>query len=68
MPGEHLQQQGSAPKPVGQELIIPALAVGFTVYYFWTVEELAWEAKANGRSRKSGSPSSVRSTPFSSRR
>ena len=48
MPGEHLPQQGSAPKPVGQELIIPALAVGFTVYYFWTVEELAWEAKANG--------------------
>jgi hypothetical protein len=32
----------------GQELIIPALAVGFTAYYFWTVQELAWEAKANG--------------------
>ena len=35
-------------KPIGQELIIPALAVGFTAYYFWTVQELAWEAKANG--------------------
>lgn len=35
-------------KPVGQELIIPGLAVGFTAYYFWTVQELAWEAKANG--------------------
>lgn len=34
--------------PVGAELIIPALAVGFTAYYFWTVQELAWEAKANG--------------------
>jgi hypothetical protein len=22
--------------------------VGFTAYYFWTVQELAWEAKANG--------------------
>jgi hypothetical protein len=42
------QRQGSAPKPSGQELIIPALAVGFTAYYFWTVQELAWEAKANG--------------------
>jgi hypothetical protein len=36
------------PRPIGQELIIPALAVGFTAYYFWTVQELAWEAKANG--------------------
>ena len=35
-------------KPVGQELIIPLMAVGFTAYYFWTVQELAWEAKANG--------------------
>ena len=34
--------------PEGQALIIPALAVGFTLYYFWTVQELAWEAKANG--------------------
>lgn len=36
------------PTPVGQELIIPGLALGFTGYYFWTVQELAWEAKANG--------------------
>lgn len=35
-------------KPLGQELIIPLMAVGFTAYYFWTVRELAWEAKANG--------------------
>lgn len=41
-------RQGSAPTAAGQELIIPALAVGFTVYYLWTVEDLAWEAKANG--------------------
>ena len=43
-----MQRPGPERTPVGQELIIPALAVGFTGYYFWTVEELAWEAKANG--------------------
>jgi hypothetical protein len=43
-----MQRHGSDPPPIGQELIIPALAVGFTAYYFWTVQELAWEAKANG--------------------
>lgn len=37
-----------APAPAGNELIIPALAVGFTLYFFWTVDELGWEAKANG--------------------
>jgi hypothetical protein len=37
-----------APRPAGGELIIPALAVGFTAYYFVTVDELGWEAKANG--------------------
>jgi len=37
-----------APRRAGQELIIPALAVAFTAYYFATVTELAWEAKANG--------------------
>lgn len=35
-------------RAAGTELIIPALAVGFTVYYLWTVAELSWEAKANG--------------------
>jgi hypothetical protein len=38
----------SKPRPAGGELIIPALAVGFTAYYFVTVTELGWEAKANG--------------------
>lgn len=37
-----------APTSAGNELIIPALAVGFTLYFFWTVDELGWEAKANG--------------------
>lgn len=35
-------------RAAGTELIIPALAVAFTLYYFWTVTELSWEAKANG--------------------
>lgn len=35
-------------RAAGTELIIPALAVSFTLYYFWTVAELNWEAKANG--------------------
>lgn len=43
-----MQRPAHERKPVGQELIIPGLAVGFTAYYFWTVQELAWEAKANG--------------------
>lgn len=37
-----------ARRAAGGELIIPGLAVGFTAYYFVTVEELGWEAKANG--------------------
>lgn len=37
-----------ARRAAGGELIIPALAVGFTAYYFVTVDELGWEAKANG--------------------
>jgi hypothetical protein len=35
-------------KALGPELIIPALAFGFTLYYFGTVWDLAWEAKADG--------------------
>ena len=35
-------------RAAGTDLIIPALAVGFTAYFFWTVAELNWEAKANG--------------------
>ena len=45
MPAE---REGGGPRPAGQDLVIPVLAVGFTAYYFWTVRELAWEAKANG--------------------
>ena len=34
--------------PLGADLIIPALAFGFAVYFFVSIADLAWEAKANG--------------------
>ena len=33
---------------IGADLVIPALAVTFTLYYFSTIWDLGWEAKANG--------------------
>lgn len=39
-----------SPRPgaaVGGELILPALAVGFAIYFFGSVWDLSWEAKAN---------------------
>lgn len=35
-------------QPLGADLIIPALALGFAVYFFIDIAELGWEAKANG--------------------
>jgi hypothetical protein len=29
-------------------LVIPALALGFAAYFFFSIADLAWEAKANG--------------------
>ena len=34
--------------PRGADLVIPALALGFAVYFFVSIVDLAWEAKANG--------------------
>ena len=34
--------------PLGGDLVIPALALAFAAYFFVSVSELAWEAKANG--------------------
>ena len=34
--------------PLGADLAIPALALGFAVYFFVSIADLAWEAKANG--------------------
>jgi hypothetical protein len=33
---------------IGADLVIPALAVAFALYYFSTIWDLGWEAKANG--------------------
>ena len=33
---------------IGADLVIPVLAVAFTLYYFSTIWDLGWEAKANG--------------------
>jgi len=35
------------PSP-GADLVIPALALGFAAYFFISIADLAWEAKANG--------------------
>jgi len=34
--------------PLGADLIIPGLAFAFAIYFFVSIEDLAWEAKANG--------------------
>ena len=34
--------------PLGADLVIPLLALGFAIYFFWSITDLAWEAKANG--------------------
>jgi hypothetical protein len=36
------------PTPRGADLAIPALALGFAVYFFFSIAGLGWEAKANG--------------------
>jgi hypothetical protein len=35
-------------KRQGADLVIPALALGFAAYFFVSIADLAWEAKANG--------------------
>jgi hypothetical protein len=35
-------------QPQGADLVIPALALGFAAYFFVSIADLAWEAKANG--------------------
>lgn len=40
--------QTSSKAPLGADLVIPALALGFAAYFFFSIADLAWEAKANG--------------------
>jgi len=37
-----------SPEPLGADLIIPALALGLAGYFFFSIADAAWEAKANG--------------------
>jgi len=34
--------------PLGADLIIPGLALCFAIYFYFSIADLAWEAKANG--------------------
>ena len=34
--------------PLGADLVIPLLALAFAGYFFFSIRDLAWEAKANG--------------------
>lgn len=34
--------------PIGADLVIPGLALAFAGYFFFSIADLAWEAKANG--------------------
>jgi hypothetical protein len=34
--------------PLGADLVIPVLGLGFAAYFFIDIADLAWEAKANG--------------------
>lgn len=36
------------PKALAADLVIPVVAVAFTVYFFYSTRELGWEARANG--------------------
>ena len=39
---------GEKKKAYGADLVIPALAVAFTIYFLSTTSAMEWEAKANG--------------------
>ena len=34
--------------PLGADLVVPGLAAAFAVYFFFSIADLGWEAKANG--------------------
>ena len=34
--------------PLGADFVVPVLALGFALYFFWSIADLVWEAKANG--------------------
>lgn len=42
------QSLAGGPEPLGADLVIPALALAFAAYFFVSIDDLSWEAKANG--------------------
>jgi len=34
--------------PLGADLVLPVLAAAFAAYFFYDIDDLVWEAKANG--------------------
>ncbi|HET7546818.1 MAG TPA: tripartite tricarboxylate transporter TctB family protein [Usitatibacter sp.] len=36
------------PRALAADLVIPVVALAFTVYFFYSTRELGWEARANG--------------------
>ena len=47
MPTE-LDKEKNKQKPIGADLVIPGIAIVFTIYYLSTIWDLRWEAKMNG--------------------
>jgi Tripartite tricarboxylate transporter TctB family len=45
--GDRAEGRGE-PQAEGADLVIPALALAFSAYFFWSIAGLDWEAKANG--------------------
>ncbi len=42
------KRSSGSKEPLGADLIIPAAALGFAVYFLFSIADLVWEAKANG--------------------
>jgi hypothetical protein len=38
---------GKQRKPIGGELVIPVMALCFTLYYFWTILDVPWTAQVS---------------------
>ena len=46
--GKNTEEQHEQPNRRGDELVLPTLALLFSIYYLYTIKDLAWEAKING--------------------
>jgi hypothetical protein len=46
--GESRNGDAAQKEALGGDLVLPALALAFSAYFFWSIADLSWEAKANG--------------------